>query len=50
MIVTICVFIKFLGPKGPAVLKILQHRSNSQFVEIYCEISPRKQGVSETLP
>ena len=42
-------------PKDPAVLKcygvvIYYHHSNSPFMEISCELSPRKQGVSETLP
>ena len=29
---------------------IYYHRSNLLFVEISCEFSPGKQGVSETLP
>ena len=42
-------------PKDPAVLKyydVLIHyrRINSLSMEISCEISPGKQGVSETLP
>ena len=43
-------------PKDPAVLKIYYgvviyyRRSKSLFVEIFCELSQEKQGVSETLP
>ena len=46
---------RFVLPKGPCHTKkhyavaIQYHRSNSLFVEISCEYSPRKQSVSETL-